>query len=54
MAECRSGVLLGLCDLCLGGGHFDVRKCFFYEGWRYVILYGSVGIVGTAFGGGRP
>ena len=48
------GGMQELCNLCLESEHFDIRKCFFYDGWRYVILYGSVGIVGTAFGGGCP
>jgi len=48
------GGMQELRNLCLESEHFDIRKCFFYDGWRYVILYGRVGIVGTAFGGGRP
>lgn len=48
------GGMQELRNLCLESEHFDIRKCFFYDGWRYVILHGSVGIVGTAFGGGRP
>ena len=51
---CVDGGMQELRNLCLESEHFDIRKCFFYDGWRYVILYGSVGIVGTAFGGGRP
>jgi hypothetical protein len=43
------GGMQELGNLCLESEHFDICKCFFYDGWRYVILYGSVGIVGTAF-----
>lgn len=47
------GGMQELRNFCLESEHFDIRKCFFtMDG--YVILYGSVGIVGTAFGGGRP